>query len=74
MKIAVDFDLLVRFLYTNQISYSYMKKVLVKMRTGGASTSLNSLWIHNVEQLNVCKANNIKTNIFKILPKYPRGC
>jgi glycosyltransferase involved in cell wall biosynthesis len=71
LKIAADFDILARFLHTHKISYYYMKEVLVKMRVGGVSTSFSSLWINNIEQLQACKNNNIKTNIFKILSKYP---
>jgi glycosyltransferase involved in cell wall biosynthesis len=71
LKIGADFDILARFLYTHKISYSYMQEVLVKMRVGGVSTSYSSLWINNIEQLQVCKDNNIDTNIFKILSKYP---
>lgn len=71
LKIGADFDILARFLYTHKISYSYIKEVLVKMRVGGVSTSFSSIWINNVEQLQVCKDNSIKTNIFKILSKYP---
>jgi len=71
LKIAADFDLLTRFLYTHKISYFYMKEVLVKMRVGGVSTSFSSIWINNIEALRVCRENGIKTNIFKILSKYP---
>ena len=70
LKIAADFDLLARFLFTHKLSYSYIQEVLVKMRVGGVSTSLNSAWIINKEQLQVCRNNNIDTNIFKILSKY----
>jgi glycosyltransferase involved in cell wall biosynthesis len=70
-KIGADFDIMVRFLYTNSISYSYIKKPLIKMRVGGVSTSFSSIWINSMEQLRVCKENGIKTNIFKILMKYP---
>jgi len=71
LKIAADFDILIRFLYTHSISYHYMKEVIIKMRLGGVSTSFNSIWINNLEVLKVCKDNGIKTNIFKILSKYP---
>jgi glycosyltransferase involved in cell wall biosynthesis len=71
LKIAADFDILARFLYTHRISYHYMQEVIVKMRVGGVSTSFSSLWINNIEALRVCKENGIKTNIFKILSKYP---
>jgi glycosyltransferase involved in cell wall biosynthesis len=71
LKIGADFDILVRFLYTYKISYSYMQEVLVKMRVGGVSTSFSSIWINNIEALKVCRENGIDTNIFKILSKYP---
>ena len=70
-KIGADFDLMARFLYTNNISYSYIKEPLIKMRVGGVSTSFSSIWINALEQLRVCGENDIKTNIFKILMKYP---
>ena len=41
------------------------------MRVGGVSTSFNSIWTINMEQLQVCIDNNIDTNIFKIFSKYP---
>ncbi|MDB2590553.1 glycosyltransferase [Candidatus Thioglobus sp.] len=71
LKIAADFDILIRFLLTHKISYSYMREVLVKMRTGGVSTSFNSIRIISIEQLQVCRDNDIDTNIFKILLKFP---
>ena len=70
-KIAADFDICARFLYKNKISYSYIKEPLIKMRVGGVSTSFKSIWINSLEQLRACRENGIKTNIFKILWKYP---
>lgn len=72
LKVAADFDILARFLYIHKISYSYINEVLVKMRTGGVSTSFSSIWINNIETLKVCRENGIKTNIFKIFHKYPK--
>lgn len=69
-KIGADFDIMARFLYTNKISYSYIKEPIIKMRIGGVSTSFSSIWINALEQLRVCKENGIETNIFKILMKY----
>ena len=48
-----------------------MKEILVKMRVGGVSTTFSSIWINNIEQLQVCRDNGIDTNIFKIFLKYP---
>lgn len=70
-KIGADFDLMARFLYTHKINYSYIKEPIIKMRIGGVSTSFSSIWINALEQLRVCRENNIRTNIFKILMKYP---
>lgn len=70
-KIGADFDIIARFLYTHKISYSYKKEPLIKMRMGGVSTSFKSIWINSLEQLRVCRENGIRTNIFKILMKYP---
>jgi glycosyltransferase involved in cell wall biosynthesis len=70
-RIVADFDIMARFLYTNHISFSYLKEPIIKMRIGGASTSFNSIWINSLEQLRVCRENNIDSNLFKILLKYP---
>ena len=71
--IASDFELLLRFLGTHKISYSCLAKVLVKMRTGGVSNqNFRSTWILNKEIVRACRENNVNTNIFKVLLKYPR--
>jgi len=70
LKNAADFDLMARFLYVNNITYSYLNRATVKMRLGGSSTSFSSIWINNIEILNACKSNGIKTNIFKIFFRY----
>lgn len=70
--IAADYELLIRFLATHKIAYSYIPKVLVKMRVGGTSTkSLKSNWILNKEIVRACAENGIKTNMIKVLLKYP---
>lgn len=70
-KIASDFDLLIRFLYTHKIKYRYLKKDFVTMRTGGASTkNLNSRMLLNKEDLKACRKYGIATNIFMIMFKY----
>ena len=71
-QIAADYELIARFLVNNKVSYSYIPKVLVRMRTGGASTrNLKSSWILNKEILRACAENGVKTNIIKVLSKYP---
>lgn len=70
-RIAADYELLVRFLYRYRITYSYLNKVLIKMRTGGVSTkNLKSNWILNKEIVRACYENGIKTNMLKISFKY----
>jgi len=72
-KIAADYELLVRLLYKYNLKYFYLQKVLIKMRTGGISTNgLKSNWILNQEIIRACKENGIKTNMFKVLSKYPK--
>jgi len=70
LKIAADFDLMVRFLYEHKITHKYINQVIVKMRLGGISTSYKSLWINNFEILKVCRDHGIETNIFKIMSRY----
>ena len=73
--IASDYELMLRFLLCNRISYNYLPKVLIKMRAGGVSTrSLKSNWILNNEILRACSENGIKTNIFKVYSKYLTKC
>jgi glycosyltransferase involved in cell wall biosynthesis len=70
-KIAADYELLTRFMAKHGISYSYIPKVIVKMRTGGVSTAnLKSNWILNKEIVRACRENGIKTNMPKVLLKY----
>ena len=68
---AADFELIARFLYKHQVIFCYVKSVWVTMRLGGVSTSYSSVWVNTKEQLRACKLNDIPTNIFKILLKYP---
>ena len=69
--IASDYELLIRFLSKYKITYSYIPKVLVKMRMGGISTrNLKNNWILNREIIRACSENGIKTNMLKVLSKY----
>jgi glycosyltransferase involved in cell wall biosynthesis len=70
-EIAADYELLIRFLYTNKISYKYLPFDIIKMRTGGKSTkSLKSNYILNKEIVRACRENGIYTNMFILLFKY----
>ena len=72
-KIAADFELLIRYLYINQISYKYLEMTFVSMRTGGISNkSIRNRYILNKEIDRACKENGIKTNFIYIYSKYFR--
>jgi glycosyltransferase involved in cell wall biosynthesis len=70
-RIAADYELLVRFLYTHKLSYSYIPKALTIMRVGGVSTrSFISNYILNKEIVRCCNENGIKTNMCILFFKY----
>jgi len=72
-RIAADFEFAVRIFKDDNLSYYYLPKIMVKMRTGGTSTkNLKSNWVLNLEVLRACRENGIKTNLFKIYSKYPK--
>lgn len=70
LKIASDFDILARLIYVNNVSYGYINKVVVRMRTGGISSSFSNIFLIIKEQLKVCSDNHIDTNPLKICSKY----
>lgn len=70
-KIAADYELLIRFLYTNNLEYKYLPIDVMKMRTGGMSTaSWKSNLLLNKEIIRGCKENGIYTNLFILSLKY----
>lgn len=70
-KIAADYELLIRFLYTKKIRYSYIPEIMVYMRTGGVSNqSVKSRYILNKEIIKACAENGIQTNMFRLSMKY----
>ena len=71
-QIAGDFEFVARIFHTQKLNYQYVPEVFVRMRTGGISNrSIRSFFLLNLEVLRACRANGIKTNIIKILAKYP---
>lgn len=71
LRIAADYELLLRFLYCNRIKYKYLHKDLVTMRTGGVSTAnVQSRWDGCKEEVKACLQNGVYTNIVMILMKY----
>ncbi len=72
-QIAADFELLLRFIYKNNIKCRYLEQAFVSMRPGGISNrSFKSNWILNKEILRACSENGVKTNYFYIYSKYFR--
>lgn len=69
--IAADYELIVRFLYHNKLSYRYIPMDFVKMRTGGRSTkNLRSNIILNQEIVRGCKENGVWTCMPLLFLKY----
>lgn len=59
-RIAADYDSLMRYLYTNKVSPSYLPEVLVKMRVGGASNrSLKNIIQKSMEDVRVMRKSRI---------------
>ncbi len=71
-RIAGDFELVARMFHGGTLRYRHVPEVLVRMRTGGISTGgwRNTLLL-NREVLRACRENGIRTNLPKILSKYP---
>ncbi len=70
-EIAADYELLIRFLYVNKLSYYYYGEPVVKMRRGGVSSaSWKSNIILNQEIKRGCDENGLPTNYFMIYSKY----
>lgn len=71
-KIAADYELFVRLLMVQKIAFQHVDKVLIRMRSGGASTSgLKSSMTLNHEIIRACRANNIYTNMLFLMFKIP---
>ena len=50
LKLAADYELMLRFLFKAKITTSYLPKTLVRMRVGGASnTSIRNRWLAHAE-------------------------
>lgn len=71
-RIAGDYEFVARAFGKNSLRYRHLPEALVRMRTGGISTGgwRNTLLL-NREVLRACRENGIKTNLLKVLSKYP---
>ena len=71
-RIAGDFEFVARAFGSGKLRYRHVPEVLVLMQAGGVSTAgLRSKFLLNREVLQACRENGIRTNLFKILSKYP---
>ena len=71
-KIAGDYEFIARIFSMLQPRYEYVPEVLVTMRTGGVSAAgWRNTVLLNQEVLRACRENGLKTNMLKILSKYP---
>ncbi|WP_203300272.1 glycosyltransferase family 2 protein [Marinobacter sediminum] len=72
MKISADYEMFVRWLLKARLRWKYLSKVLVRMRSGGISTSgLRSSITLNREIVLACRENGIYTNLLMVLSKIP---
>jgi glycosyltransferase len=63
LKIAADYEIMLRFLEKYQISSYYIPEVLVKMRLGGESNrNIKNIVKANMESIKAWKLNGLKVN------------
>lgn len=75
-KISADYDSILRYLWVGEVKLSYLPKVLIKMRVGGASNrNLSNIIRKTNEDIRALKNNNIpwfKAIILKNTSKIPQ--
>lgn len=75
-KIAADYDSILRYLWSNEVSTSYLPKVVTKMRVGGASNrSLKNIVEKTKEDIEALKANRVswpRAILMKNISKIPQ--
>lgn len=76
LKIAADYDSLLRYLWSNQVQAVYLPRVVTKMRVGGASNrSVRNIIEKTKEDIQALKNNGIfwpKAVFFKNISKIPQ--
>tara|TARA_R110001592_G_scaffold255666_5_gene519416 strand:- start:1876 stop:2628 length:753 start_codon:yes stop_codon:yes gene_type:complete len=71
-KISADYEMFVRLLMVAKVKFARIDKVIVRMRSGGASTDgIKSSLTLNQEIVRACRENGIYTNLFLVLLKIP---
>jgi glycosyltransferase len=70
LTFSADYEIMIRFLYKHKLKVSYLPKVIVKMRLGGASNaSLSNRLKANKEDRIAWKLNNLKPYFFTVTLK-----
>jgi hypothetical protein len=71
-RIAADFEMMVRLLLKERISWKFIDQTTVKMRAGGLSSrGIRSNWIVNREIVRACNENGLYTNMLLLALKLP---
>ena len=74
-KIAADTDLLVRYLYGNDLKVAYLPKFIVRMRMGGLSTDSakrRQMWDEDIRVYSAHGFLAVPTKIMKMMWKVPQ--
>lgn len=75
-RISADYDSLLRYLWVNSVTMSYLPKVLIKMRVGGASNrSLRNIYKKSCEDIRALKNSQVfwpKALLIKNVSKIPQ--
>lgn len=70
--IAGDFDIFARYFLKNNLSYVISRDCFVVMQQGGISNkNIKSFYISTKEILKSLKNNNIYSNLFFVLLRFP---
>lgn len=70
LKTAADYELMLRFLYVNRITTTYLNDVIIHMRGGGASNkNIKSKLIANMQDRKAWTINNVQPYFFTIFLK-----
>lgn len=71
-KTAGDFDFFLRLILVNKVKLFYLNKILVRMRTGGTSTSGIQSYVNtSIEILHALKKNGFYSNYLFVLLRLP---
>jgi glycosyltransferase involved in cell wall biosynthesis len=70
LKIAADYELILRFLGKRKITTYYVSRVLIKMRIGGNSNkNIKNIVRKSIEDYKALKINGLRSGVFALLYK-----